>query len=120
MNSSYTFKPGETINMDVQILDDLNNAVNISGATNIRARLYIKNVKVAQFQLSGTTSINGYNVLTIKDSSTITLPLSRTITKNFVVGEISASVLVDVTNTINEYSYIMGSVLSGKMFDEEI
>ena len=117
MNSAYTFKPGETINMDVQILDDLNNPVIISGATEIRARLYIKNVKVAQFNLSGTT-LTGYEPLTLKNSSTITLPLSRSITKNFVTGEISACVLVDVSNTIDEYSYIMGSVLTGKMFDE--
>lgn len=115
---SINFKQGEDITLDIIVTDESSNPITVSGFTSVSVSLFIKESLMLTFS-SGLTCTMDEDI-TSYSGNTIKIDLTRDMTKNFPVGEITAKILIDKNNIVKEYSYIIGDVTIGYMKNKTI
>jgi len=121
--ATYSIQRGESKVIEIAIYEN-DVPVDMSGATDIKALLFIKGVQVAKFSLTVQT---GYGIIQVKptpESHILQLELTRDISKTFPTGYITGAVVIKEDDLIltdglvREFNMNVGQVLEGYAANE--
>jgi len=126
--AGYSFKQGHDLILEVQVLDEQNNKVTLTGADKIRVALIVKKVTIQKYLDSTLEAvISGYGDVTVNatDATKVDIQITREQSKLFPIGELSVTVLVEFPDAVldgvaTEYTYVVGNVLKGYLRDEDL
>ena len=114
--TTYNFKQGEDLTILVEVKDDSGNSVQLSGASSIVCEIFIKESLQVTYS-TGITCSDDESITTVS-GNTITIGLTRTITKDFCVGDVIAKILVKNNGLTKEYSTTIGTCNKGYIKDK--
>lgn len=116
--ATYDFKQGEDLTINVEVKDSAGNSIALSGASAISVEIYIKESLQVTYSTGITCSSD--QSITSYSGSTITLSLTRAITKGFCVGDVVAKILVKDNSLVKEYTTAIGTCEKGYSKDKTI
>jgi len=122
------FRQGEDLILEITVLDNNNEKVSLTFAGAIRVGFNIKNQIVQKYMdISLESPISGYGSVSVdfSDDSKLNVLVTREQSKDFPIGELTATVLIEFADTalegiVNEYTYTIGNVLKGYLKDEDL
>ena len=122
------FKQGHDLILEVQVLNEQNQKVTLTGAEKIRVALIVKKVTIQKYLDSTLESvISGYGEVSINatDATKLDIQITREQSKLFPIGELSVTILVEFPDAIldgiaTEYTYVVGNILKGYLKDEDL
>lgn len=122
------FRQGEDLILEIQVLNNENVKVDLSLASKIRVGFNIKNLVVQKYLdplLENQLPDYGDVFINATDSTKLDVYVTREQSRDFPIGQLSATVLIEIFDTslegiVDEYTYIIGNVLKGYLKDEQL
>ena len=122
------FKQGEDLILQIPVIDNQNDKIVLVGLNKIRVAFLIKQQTVQKYlDANLETALTGYGDVSVNitDNTVLDVYITREQSKDFPIGELSASVLIEypdtsLTGIAEEYIYVIGNVLKGYLKDEDL
>lgn len=124
----YNITQGEDLVVEIPVIDDDNDKFDLTNANAIRVALSVKGLVIQKYlDETRETTIEGYGSLTIDttNNNQINLSLTRDQSKVMPVGDVTATVLIDMpdntlTNKRYEFSYVIANITKGTLNNETL